>query len=69
MKITEMDEGRSLRIKRYVLSCMLHVAFVEIRAAESFRVAKRFSDIFHDLPIRLLRCSVSEDYDKGFVEI
>lgn len=48
---------------------MLHVAFVEIRAAESFRVAKRFSDIFHDLPIRLLRCSVSEDYDKGFVEI
>lgn len=40
---------------------MLHVAFVEIRAAESLNAAKKLADVFHNLPMRLNKDLTDED--------
>ncbi|WP_123647452.1 hypothetical protein [Lysobacter enzymogenes] len=58
-----MDEETAARIQRDVLLYMLHVALVEIRAAESLNAAKKISDIFHNLPMELSFRSTREDLD------
>lgn len=53
----------STDIHRQTLHRMMSLAFIEIRAAESPGVSRKLADIFHNLPVRLLRCSTDEDYE------
>lgn len=48
-------------VTRRMLHWMLHVALVEIRAASSLQSASNMADVFHNLPMSLLRCSTSEE--------
>jgi hypothetical protein len=64
-----MDEVRQAQIKRDALHYMLQVAFIEIRAADSLNAARKFSDVFHGLPMGLARCSSCEDYDAEFARL
>ena len=54
---------------RAVLHYMLKAALIEIRAAESIHAARRFADVFHHLPMRLLACSTSADYEVEFLHL
>ena len=49
-------------IHRQTLHRMMSFAFIEIRAADSSGFPRKLADIFHNLPVRLLRCSTDEDY-------
>lgn len=49
-------------IHRQALHRMMSFAFIEIRAADSPGFPRKLADIFHNLPVRLLRCSTDEDY-------
>ena len=66
---TDMQTMRTTRVKRDALHYMLHVAFIEIRSANSLNAAKKFAYVFHNLPMGLLRCSTSEDYDAEFAKL
>lgn len=48
---------------------MLGLALIEIRAAESLDVASRIADVFHNVPMALINCSSSEDYDRKLDEL
>ncbi|WP_421568823.1 hypothetical protein [Stenotrophomonas sp. PD6] len=64
-----MSDDVEVRIKRDVLHFMMKVAFIEIRAATSLNVAKKYADIFHGLPMALLACSRVDDYDTQFARL
>jgi hypothetical protein len=55
--------------RRDVLHYMMGVAFIEIRAASSVHAARKFADVFHDLPMDLLGCSTTDDYDAEFQKL
>ena len=63
------EELEDARAKRNALHYMLGAAFIEIRAANSVQAAKKFADVFHNLPMGLLNCVTSEDYDAQFLKI
>lgn len=64
MEISGMMSALGARGKRDVVHHMLSLAFVEIRATESKDVAAKIASIFHAVPVALINCSSSEDYDK-----
>ena len=63
------DDGKDVRIKRDALHYMLGAVLVEIRAANSVHAAKKFADVFHNLPMSLLSCVTSADYDAEFFKL
>ena len=58
-----MEKSQKNQIKHDALHYMLQMALIEIRASDSLAAARKFADIFHNLPMRLLKCSSGEDYD------
>ena len=40
---------------------MMHIAFIEIRSSESINVSKKFADVFHQLPMMLLKSNDLSD--------
>lgn len=64
-----MNDEFEARRKRDVVHHMLSLALVEIRAAESGDVARRIAGVFHAVPVALINCSSSEDYDRQLDEI
>ncbi len=40
---------------------MMQSAFIEIRASRSLNASKKFADIFHNLPMMLVRSTSDED--------
>jgi hypothetical protein len=66
METCDMDESFEAKVKRETLHFMLEAALIEIRASNSLNAAKKFADVFHNLPMALLRCSTSDDYDTQF---
>jgi hypothetical protein len=63
------EQSECARLKRYTLYYIIGIAFVEIRATDSMVDAKRFAGLFHNLPMRLLRCVTSDDYDAEILEL
>lgn len=63
------EQLRAACLKRDALHYLLASAYIEVRVADSLPAAKKFADIFHNLPMRLLRCVTSEDYDAEFLEL
>lgn len=51
------------------LHYMLQAAFIEIRASETIHAARKIADVFHALPLALLKCSTNEDYEKEFLSL
>lgn len=64
-----MNESFEVKVKRDALHFMLEAAFIEIRASSSVNAAKKIADIFHSLPMALLKCSTSDDYDAQFLNL
>lgn len=64
-----MDESFEAKVKRDALHFMLEAALIEIRASNSVNAAKKFADVFHNLPMALLKCSTSDDYDAQFLNL
>ena len=64
-----MSMSRAAQVKRDALHYMMQTAFVEIRASGSLNSARKFADVFHNLPMRLLECTASEDYDAEFADM
>ena len=64
-----MTELFAARVKRDALHYLLQTALVEIRASESLPAARKFADVFHNLPMNLLRCSTCEDYDAEYARL
>lgn len=48
------DGSEASDIKPLIL-CMMQFVFIEIRSASSLHAAKKFADIFHNVPILLLK--------------
>lgn len=63
-----MDDSKA-KVKRDALHFMLEAALIEIRASDSANSAKKFAEVFHNLPMALLSCSTSEDYDTQFLNL
>ena len=63
MSKTSADEMRK------ELHYMMGTAFMEIRAAESLAVSKKLASVFHNLPMRLLRCKTEGDYEAEFADL
>jgi len=59
--------AKKKRDMQKILSYMMHIAFVEIRSCNSLNAAKKFSDIFHKLPMMLLN-SESDEEDLAIYE-
>ena len=58
---TEINKERELN---KALFYMMHIAFVEIRSAESLNASKKFADVFHNVPLMLSKSSsVEEDFN------
>jgi len=64
-----MNTAHTVQAKRDALHYMMHTAFIEIRASNSLNAAKKFADVFHNLPMSLLNCRTGEDYDAEFSKL
>ncbi|GAB2498480.1 hypothetical protein [Arenimonas alkanexedens] len=62
----KMDESIA---KRKALHYMLATALIEIRASNTLNAAQKIADVFHNLPMGLLKCSASEDYDAEYAKL
>jgi hypothetical protein len=70
MEIGDMDDDSfDAKVKREALHFMLQTALIEIRAAGSLNAAKKFADVFHNVPMALLKCSTADDYDAQFLDL
>lgn len=61
-----MDDQENERKMQVVLFYMLHIAFIEIRASESLNAAKKFADIFHNIPLMLNQSRNSQEDQKVY---
>jgi hypothetical protein len=69
METCDMDDSLDAKVKRDALHFMLEAALIEIRASASLNAAKKFADVFHNLPIALLKCSTSDEYDAQLLNL
>jgi hypothetical protein len=69
MEVCEMGSDSDAETWRAVLHHMLGLALIEIRAVDSLDVATKIASIFHVLPMALLRCSTSEDYQVQLADV
>jgi hypothetical protein len=69
METCDMEARSEVKVKRDALHFMLEAALIEIRASSSVNAAKKIADVFHSLPMALLRCSTSDDYDAQFLNL
>ena len=52
--------------KRRAMHYMLATALVEVRGSKSLNAAQKFADVFHNLPMALLKCHTVEDFDEQY---
>ena len=50
----QRNDNKSKKTDYEILLYMMHVAFVEIRAAKSQSAARKFADVFHNAPMKML---------------
>ncbi len=63
------EQLKRARLKQCALHHMIGIAFIEIRATDSMPDARKFAGLFHNLPMRLLKCATSDDYDAELLEL
>jgi len=51
------------------LHFMLGAVLVEIRASDSMEFIKNISNVFHNLPFSLLKCSTTGEYDACLADL
>lgn len=58
-----MSNVNDLKIEKInsLVLYMMQFAFIEIRSASSLNAAKKFADIFHNVPVSLLKSGNTDD--------